>query len=133
MDPAPREASCHLFQQNIIPRPHVIPSPSSSRNRDWLRRPEKTRQQQQERLKTKYNTALLPPSIFSSSSSSSSFIGSSYFILCLSLLSRQLWLINICRGSNLYLRKHKTRQVNACVLRAANNIGEIAHQEQKQN
>lgn len=60
----------------------------------------KTRQRQQGRLNIKHNTALLPYSPWS------------YFIVCLSLLSRQLWLVNICRGSNLYLRK-QDRFINA--------------------
>lgn len=73
--------------------PHLIPSPSIYRETGSGGL--KTRQQQQERLNTKYNTALFP---------------SSYFIFCLSLLSRQLWLVNICRGSNLYLRKTQERK-----------------------
>ena len=101
--PASREAS-RLHGNPPIPKimtpPHLIPSPSV--DKETGSGGLNTRQQQQERLNTKYNTALLPPSPPPSSV---------YFILCLSLLSRQLWLVNICRGSNLYLRKHKEEEL----------------------
>lgn len=95
--PAPREASC-LHGNPPIPKimtRHPIPSPSV--DKETGSGGLNTRQQQQEGLNTKYNTALLPPSP----------PPSVYFIFCLSLLSRQLWLVNICRGSNLYLTKHR--------------------------
>lgn len=99
--PAPREASC-LHGNPPIPKMmtrHPIPSPSV--DKETGSGGLNTRQQQQEGLNTKYNTALLPPPP----------PPSVYFIFCLSLPSRQLWLVNICRGSNLYLRKHREEEL----------------------
>lgn len=71
--------------------------------RDWLRRPDNKATTSG---KAEHITQRSPSSPASPHPSPSS-----YFSVCLSLLSLQLWLVNICRGSNLYLRGGKYHRV----------------------